>query len=287
MPHLDSRTTQHGQTGDATHAGHATHPDLADLLDLDAQVLGTYLPAVTAWAAEHTTDVRTVLDLGAGTGVGAVALAARFPEAQVLALERSPLMIERLAAASLAHALTDRLQTVLADLDEPWPALPPVDLAWASSSLHEVTDPARVLRAVHDALRPGGVAVVIEMDALPGVLPHDVGSGRPGLEARCHAALAEAGWNAVPDWTPALAAGGLDVIEQRRFPVEVGPGDPQAEEYARAGLRHQRLALTDRLPAEDLATLDRLLADHGPDAVLSSARLTIRGSRVAWLARRP
>lgn len=274
------------------HAHHGTShdahsQDLPELLDLDAEVLGAYLPAVTAWAAEHAGHVRTILDLGAGTGTGSVAVAQRFPEARVVALERSPVMLDRLAATGRAHGLTNRLEVVCADLDEDWPDLGPADLIWASSSLHEVSNPARVLRSVHDGLRPGGVAVVIEMDALPGLLPDDVGSGRPGLEARCHAALAAAGWNGYPDWAPTLAAAGLEVVEQRRFPVEVGPGDPRAEAYARAGLRHQRLSLAGALEAEDLATLDRLLADHGSDAVLSAARLSVRGRRIAWLARRP
>lgn len=284
MAHHHAHTVQ--GTGDAHHHdGHST--GLAELLDLDALVLGAYLPAVTAWIAEHATDVRTVLDLGAGTGVGSVALAERFPAAQVAALERSPEMIHRLTATVGAHGLAGRLRVVAADLDEDWPDLGPADLIWAASSLHEVADPARVLRTVHDALRPGGVAVVVEMHELPRLLPDDAGLGRPGLEARCHEALAAAGWNAYPDWTPALRAAGLDVVDQRRFPVEVRPGHPQAEQYARAVLRHQRVALTGALPAEDLATLDRLLADHGPDAVLSGTRLTIRGSRIAWLARRP
>jgi SAM-dependent methyltransferase len=282
MPHLDVHA--HHGTG---HDHDAHSPGLPELLDLDAQVLGAYLPAVTAWAAEHVADVRTVLDLGAGTGVGSVALAERFPQAQVVALERSPVMIDRLTATARAHRLTGRLRVVPADLDEDWPDVGRADLVWAASSLHEVADPARVLSALHDALRPGGVAVIVEMDALPNLLPDDVGWGPPGLEARCHAALATAGWNAYPDWAPALEAAGFDVVEQRRFPVEVGPGHPRAEEYARAALRHQRLALTDALPADDLATLDRLLADHRPDAVLSRTRLTIRGSRIAWLARRP
>ena len=282
MPHLDAHL-HHGASRD-----HHAHADgLAELLGLDGRVLGSYLPAVTAWAAQHAPDVRTVLDLGAGTGVGAVALAERFPRAQVVAIERSPVMIDRLTATTRAHGLTGRLRVVPADLDEEWPDLPPADLVWAASSLHEVADPGRVLGVVHDALRPGGVAVVVELDGLPRLLPDDVGSGRPGLEARCHAALTAAGWNAFPDWAPALEAAGLDVVGQRRFPVEVGPGNPHAEQYARAALRHQRVALTDALPAEDLATLDRLLADHGPDAVLSGARLTIRGGRIAWLARRP
>lgn len=266
------------------HGSHAA--DLPALLDLDARVLGGYLPAVTAWAAEHADDVRTVLDLGAGTGVGAAALADRFDRARIVAVERAPHMLDRLAAAR-ADLPPGRLEVVAADLDSAWPALGPADLVWVSSALHEVADAPRVLGRVLDALRPGGVVVIVEQAGFPRFLPDDVGSGPHGLEARCHAALAAAGWNAVPDWAPVLAEAGFDAVAQRRFPVEAGPGIPQAEEYARATLRHQRRALAGVLSPEDLATLDRLVADHTPDAVLAHAHLTVRGSRVAWLARRP
>lgn len=280
----------HAHPAHAAHAAHvhAAHAaaDLPALLDLDAEVLGAYLPAVTAWTAEHVADVRTVVDLGAGTGVGARALAEQFPEATVVALERAPAMLARLEAIR-AGALAGRLEVVDADLDAAWPALGPVDLVWAASSLHEVTDPARVLAQARDLLRPGGAVVVVEMDSLPWFLPDDVGAGRPGLEARCHAALAAAGWNAVPDWAPVLTGAGLEVVARRQFPVQVGPGAAHAEEYARATLQHQRRALDGMLAAADLAALDDLLADHGPDAVLAGERLTVHGSRVAWLARRP
>lgn len=278
------RTAAHHATG-PDHAAHSR--GLPELLDLDAQVLGAYLPAVTGWVAQHVSDVRTVLDLGAGTGVGSVALAERFPGARVLALERSTLMLDRLTAAGHAQGLGGRLEGVPADLDGPWPDLPPADVVWASSVVHEVSEPARLLRAVHDALRPAGVAVIIEMDSLPSVLSDESCPDRPGLEARCHAALAALGWNSFPDWAPGLRAAGLELLEQREFPVEVGPGHPHGEAYARAGLQHQRTALSGALPEEDLAALDRILADHGPDGPLSSARLTMRGNRVAWLARRP
>lgn len=280
----------HAHPAHAAHAAHvhAAHAaaDLPALLDLDAEVLGAYLPAVTAWTAEHVAGVRTVVDLGAGTGVGARALAEQFPEATVVALERAPAMLARLEAIR-AGALAGRLEVVDADLDAAWPALGPVDLVWAASSLHEVTDPARVLAQARDLLRPGGAVVVVEMDSLPGFLPDDVGAGRPGLEARCHAALAAAGWNAVPDWAPVLTGAGLEVVARRQFPVQVGPGAAHAEEYARTTLQHQRRALDGVLAAADLAALDDLLADHGPDAVLAGERLTVHGSRVAWLARRP
>ncbi|MEU6034278.1 hypothetical protein ABZ801_02605 [Actinomadura sp. NPDC047616] len=45
----------------------------------------------------------------------------------------------------------------------------------AASSLYHVADPDRMLGDVHAALRPGGLLVVIEMDALPRFLPDGAG----------------------------------------------------------------------------------------------------------------
>ena len=87
--------------------------------------------------------------------------------------------------------VADRVRAIQADLDAAWPAIDTVDLVWASSSLHHMADPDRVLTEVFAAIRPGGLLVVAELDSFPRFLPDDLGLGRPGLEARCHAVLAE------------------------------------------------------------------------------------------------
>src|SRR4051812_50174853 len=68
---------------------HAVEDDagMAELLDLDAEVLHDYLDTVTDWvAAAAGPGVRRIADLGAGTGNGSLALAARFPTAEVTAV---------------------------------------------------------------------------------------------------------------------------------------------------------------------------------------------------------
>ncbi len=55
-----------------------------------------------------------------------------------------------------------------------------------------MSDPDRVLADVFATIRPGGLLVVAEMESFPRFLPDDIGFGHPGLEARCHAAAAEA-----------------------------------------------------------------------------------------------
>ena len=156
-----------------SHAPAAAHSDHADLLDLDAQVLGGYLDELVGWTADLApAEVGTVVDVGAGTGVGAVALARRFTRAEVVALDRSEPMLQRTLAAATGAGVADRVRAVPADLAAAWPSsVGRADVVWASSSLHEVADPERLLRDVHAVLPPGGLLVVVEIDGLPQVLP--------------------------------------------------------------------------------------------------------------------
>jgi SAM-dependent methyltransferase len=268
-------------------AGH-DEAGLAELLDLDAEVLGPYLEELTGWAAQHGPDrPRTVVDMGAGTGTGTMALARRFPAAEVIAIDSSAFMLERLRAAATVRGPADRLRVVQADLDLTWPEVGAVDVVWAALSLHHVADPDRVLRDVHGALNPGGVLVVVEMDSQMRFLPDDLGMGRPGLEVRCHDVMAQAGWNAHPDWRPHLERAGFEMAAQRSFTFDVSPVPPSARRYAHNFLRRTRSALDGQLADDDLDTLDRLLADDGPEGVLHRDDLTVRGSRTVWIGRRP
>jgi ubiquinone/menaquinone biosynthesis C-methylase UbiE len=268
--------------------GHGNEERLADLLELDAEVLGSYLDEMIEWTGQHAPpDPRIVVDIGAGTGVGSRALARRFSTAEIVAIDTSALMLERLQAAARGQELADRLRVVQADLDTAWPDVNAVDVAWAASSLHHLADPNRVIRDIHAALNPGGLLVVIEMDSHPRFLPDDVGFGRPGLEARCHGALAQANWNSHPDWRPYLEGAGFQVAGGRTFTIEAKPAPASAGRYAHAFLSSVRSALADQLANDDLRTLDRLLAVDSPDSLLRRPDLTVRGSRTAWAARRP
>ncbi len=272
------------------HGGPEPHGEagMADLLDLDAEVLGTYLDEATEWVGQHARSVPgTVVDVGAGTGSGTLALAQRFGAADLVAIDASTFMVERLQAMALENGLADRLRAVQADLDVAWPDVGAVDIAWAASSLHHVVDPDRVLRDLQKALNAGGLLVVLELESLPRFLPDNIGLGRPGLEARCHEALAQANWNSHPDWGPQLAQAGYELVEQRTFTAQASRTAPRAGDYAHAYLRRIRSALGDELAADDLEVLDRLLSDDGPDALRRRCDLTVRSSRSAWAARRP
>jgi SAM-dependent methyltransferase len=292
MPnHHDHQHDHPADTGDAA---------LAELLDLDAEVLRAYLSEVIDWVRDLAGDPppRRILDLGAGTGNGALALARRFADAEVIALDLSAPLLERLRDKAGRLGVAGRIQTVRADLDAAWPAVGgpavggPVDLAWAANSLHHLADPDRVLTDVFGAIRPGGLLAVVELDSFPRFLPADLGAGRPGLEERCHAALAEAHSAELPhlgsDWGPRLAKAGFTVEAQRRFTIDLSAPLPSAAgRYAQATLRRMRTGLESQLAADDLATLDTLIDEHGPGSVLRRDDLTVRATRTGWAARRP
>lgn len=285
VPRLDGMDHHHSGHQQARHGAQAFDSSLADILDLDAEVLRSYLDELTAWALGHTQAApRTIIDIGAGTGAATLALARRFEAAELIALDQSPAMLERLQAAAASHGVAGRLRTVQADLDAGWPPIGTADLAWAASSLHHVANPDRVLADVHAALNPGGLLVVVEMDAMPRFLPEDV---HPGLENRCRAIGARNGWNAWPDWTGHLERAGFTVAEQRVFDIDVRPAPPAAGRYAHRVMSGMRNRLAEQLPAADRAALDRLLDPDDEQFVLRRGDLVVRGARTAWAAHRP
>jgi hypothetical protein len=149
-----------------------------------------------------------------------------------------------------------------------------------------------VLTDIFAAIRPGGLLAVAEMDAPPRFLPDDLGLGSPGLEARCHAALeperAGAPPRSGPDWGPRLEQAGFAILAQRTFTTSLTPPLPAGTgRYARAYLRRIRPMLDGRLDAGDRAALDTLIDSAGPDGLLHRRDLSVRGTRTAWIARRP
>ncbi len=267
---------------------------MAELLDLDAEVLHSYLSELTAWVHELAADLalRRILDLGSGTGTGTFALLERFQGADVTALDVSEPLLRYLMDKARVLGVAGRVRTVQADLDAAWPAIDIVDLVWASSSLHHLADPDRVLTEVFAMIRPGGLLVVAELDSFPRFLPDDLGLGRPGLEARCHGVLAERHAAELPhlgsDWGPLLARAGFIIEAERHMAIDLTPPLPAAAgRYAQATLRRMRSSLDGRMSADDLAALDTLIDSDGPEGIRQRDDLTVRAARTVWVARRP
>jgi len=200
-------------------------------------------------------------------------------------------LLARLEAKASGLGLADRVRTVEADLDESWPAIGLVDVVWASRSMHHLAEPDRALEQIFAVVRPGGVLAVAEMSGLVRFLPDDIGIGRPGLEARCQAVLAERHRVSLPylgaDWGRLIAAAGFADVAEEVFDIDVtSPLPPSAGRYAREALRRVRDQVSEAIGADDLAALDELLGD-GPDGVLHRQDLAIRGRRTLWIATRP
>jgi len=274
------------------HAG-AAEDDYTDLLELDAEVLRDYWASALDWVqaeAAGTAPTR-LLDLGAGTGTGAIGLARRFPDAEVIALDVSPVSVGKIGAKAAAEGLGARVRPVEADLDAGWPDLGLLDLTWASASLHHMADPARVLRDALAATRPGGLIAVSEFASQLLFLPDDLGFGRPGFEGRITDVLGRAYTEEMPtlgsQWAPRLADAGWTVVAERDFVVDQDPPThPSAGRYARAWFERLSEGLADRLEADDRATLAALLDSGNPRSLASRADLHIRGGRTITIARR-
>src|SRR3954464_10839167 len=101
---------------------HEDETALADLLDLDAQVAASCLAEIVGWVTAWAPGTPgTVVDLGAGTGTGSLALARRFGTAEVVAIDKSAVMLQRLRRAARGQGVDRRVRTVQADLDAGWP----------------------------------------------------------------------------------------------------------------------------------------------------------------------
>jgi SAM-dependent methyltransferase len=261
------------------------HDHMAEMLDLDADVLHDFHRDVISWVGSLAPDRPHVVDLGAGTGTGAVALAQQLPGAEVTALDKDEDLLEHLRARAAAAGVADRVRTVRADLDLAWPELGgPVDLVWASGSMHHLADPARTLADVRTALRPGGFLAIVELDSFPRFLADPAGAA---LEDRWHAELArmrhEHGPHMGEDWGVRLTAAGFEVKGDRRFDIELRPPlPPRAARYAQVSLQRVRHGLSDRLTHDDLVALDALTA-----AVGDRDDLVVRATRSVWIGRRP
>ncbi|HEV7204261.1 MAG TPA: class I SAM-dependent methyltransferase [Jatrophihabitans sp.] len=284
MPHPPSHPHDHAATGTG----------LTALLDLDGQALHEYWTAALGWVERAVRDAgvtpRRIVDLGAGSGLATVLLAERFPDADVLAIDVSDEMVEHIRGKATAHGLT-RVRVEQADLDGAWPEAGPLDLVWASMSLHHLADPERVLGDVRASLRPGGLVAVAEFDEPLRFLPDDLGLGEPGLERRCLDVMAEVHARDVPelgaDWPARLARAGFEAIEARPFAIELTPpSDAVTNRYALRWMQRLAVGVGEALDEGDRATLAALVGD-GPASIGRRDDIHVRGLRTVTLARRP
>ncbi|WP_393062583.1 class I SAM-dependent methyltransferase [Streptomyces sp. LN549] len=292
----------HGQGG-----AHGHHHDPADfdwdvmgpLLEQNAELSSEQYTEAARWVAGLTDapKVRRVLDIGSGPGVISCLLADVFPEADVVAVDGTPALLDRTRDRAQRLGLGDRVTTLHADIPEDLADLGQADLVWAGNALHHMGDQRAVLAGFAALLNPGGTVALVEGGLQPRQLPRDLGFGRPGLEARMEAVQAELfeemradlpdARRENEDWAALFTAVGLAPQGTRSFLLDLpAPLTEAARDHVIAEFARRRDGLRDRLEAEDNAVLDRLLDPEDPAGLHRRRDTCLLMARTVHLGRR-
>ncbi|MET8810867.1 class I SAM-dependent methyltransferase [Streptomyces sp. NPDC004549] len=263
--------------------GH-THTDLdwaeqGPMLEAQAELYTPAYEQAIAWLAEAVPAPELIVDAGSGPGVVACLFAEAFPQAHVVAVDGAAPLLERARARAEQRGLGDRFSTLTGELPDVLEKLDrPVDLLWASRSLHHLGDQQAALTTFGEHLAPGGTLALLEGGLPARFLPRDIGIGRPGLQSRLTALEEEwfgrmrAGLSGAvsetEDWRALLTAAGLRPTRTRSFLLDLpAPATHEARAHVATTLTRLRDAAPDDLTPEDRTTLDRLLNPTDPAGV--------------------
>ncbi|MEV0275719.1 methyltransferase domain-containing protein [Streptomyces sp. NPDC050610] len=305
--HAQQQQHENGHKHGHQHGHDATHMDwdvMGPLLELGAEVESPVVDQAAVWLRERREaagrpEVRRLLDVGSGPGVGACQFAQAFPDAEVVAVDGTRALLERARARAEGLGLAGRVRTCLADIPDGLGTVGDADLIWSGMALHHIGDQRSAVDRLGRLLRPGGLLAVAEGGLPTRSLPRDIGFGRPGLQARLEvlndnwfnemrAALPDSK-ETVEDWPAFLTAAGLTDVRSRTFLIDLpAPLGADARAYLHATLTRRSESLGELLDAEDRAALARLLDPEDPqglmlrpDVFLLSARTVHTGVKPA------
>jgi len=221
--------------------------------------------------------------------VDACTLAAAFPAATVVAVDRSSAMLAAATRRAEAAGVDGRIETVARDLDDELTALGALDLAWAALSLHHLRDSSATLTRIAAQLRAGGALCMLERHT-PLQLPGRGARSAGPLGAR-GTARSSRGTNA-PVHRSRPTASSIDSLIWWRRRASTWPTRgrskaprpcPASTGHEMLVTRHVQMALRnfgDALEPADVAALDAPTRSPG-----SGARRPRRPSHVFWLSR--
>ena len=297
--HHDRHDSRHG------HQHHGTDDrlafdstEMAEFAQLEGELLIGIVERAVATVADQCVrlglNVRTVIDLGSGPGVGTCVLAQRFSGATVNAVDGSATMLGFAAARAEQLGLDGRVHNRLLDLHGSLSELGHADVVWASMVLHHIGDEVDALRRIGGLLTTGLVAVIERADQTR-VLYAGIDAARPGIWERFDCA-----WDAwfadmraeLPhastssDYREMIQAAGFEVLVDEVLTLEIdAPLDAQASRFAHRHLRHTRAQLDAYADPTDLTALDDLLDTDIADGSNRFADAELRLSRHLYIAR--
>nr|WP_308407113.1 class I SAM-dependent methyltransferase [Streptomyces sp. APSN-46.1] len=236
-------------------------------------------------------DVRRILDIGSGPGVMTCVFAEAFADAEVVAVDGTPGLLDRALARAERLGLAGRVAVRHVRLPEGLDAggehgaggLGTADLVWSSRAVHHLGDQQGALDALAGVLRPGGLLAVAEGGLPMRFLPRDIGIGRPGLQARLDAAQEH--WfeimraelpgatAVVEDWPAMLKRAGLTRVGAFTSLLDLpAPLGEQGRAFLHGHLTRLRETLretmSESLDEDDLTTLGVLLDPEAPEGIL-------------------
>jgi SAM-dependent methyltransferase len=281
------------------HIDEAGWGELAAQTELEGELLLGFVTATVEWVTglrgPDAPPVRRVLDIGCGPGVGTCELARLFPDAHVVAVDSSPAMLDRARRRVASQGLDARISTHLAELPGGLDRLEPVEVIWASMSLHHVGDEVTALRALRELLEPSGLIALAELAEPMRVVPDELDFARPGLADRLEAAgskwfaaMREGLKGAVPsvDLSSMLTFAGFEVIGSRLARQHFdAPLSDHARQVALGYVRRARHQLDEYLGDDDLHALDVLSDADDPRGVMHRSDVFVASSRQIVIAR--
>ncbi|MEU0543445.1 class I SAM-dependent methyltransferase [Nocardia sp. NPDC005978] len=303
--HDHSHGRSHGHGHGHTHDGIDWTLQLANLRRDDA--MGEESSALIArrLIGLVTTELPTIVDIGAGAGGQSAALARELAGrggGRLVIVDAVPELIEA-ARATVDNALAGddrvRVETVHADAADDALAdlVPRADVVWASRMVHHLPDQQAGTDRLARLLHPEGWLALSEGGLGTRCLPWDLGIGAPGLQDRLLAAR-DAGFGRmraeIPaavrmpyGWGTALERAGLHTVTSFSVLTEhPAPPSKEVRDSVVAWLEALRTHIGADIAAADRETIDALLDSTAPTFIATREDIFMLGASTIYLGQR-
>ncbi|TDD66153.1 class I SAM-dependent methyltransferase [Actinomadura rubrisoli] len=250
-------------------------------------------------------DVRRILDIGSGPGVMTCVFAEVFPDAETVAVDGTPGLLDRALARAERLGLGGRVVGRHAELPEGLDGgehagggIGTADLVWSSKAVHHLGDQQGALNLLAGVLRPGGLLAVAEGGLPMRFLPRDIGIGKPGLQARLD--VVQEHWfenmraelpgsaTVVEDWSAMLSRAGLIGVGSFASLLDLpAPLDETGRSFLHAFLARLQETASQSLDVEDRKTLDMLLDPEAPEGILRRPDAFVLSATTVFTGIRP